>query len=213
MVDQTIKIPWLALCTVTLCAFAAGIGVSLWRAGATPQVEGLLWPDPPVLTRLALTDQHGAAFDLARLRGKWSLLFFGFTHCPDVCPTTLDVMARAARELATHPAYAAHGQLVFVSVDPARDTRGVLGRYVDYFDARMIGATGDEAELKALTRALGALYMRVEQAGAQYTVDHSAGIFFLDPKLRLLSVMTPPHVVADVVTRFDALVAFAAAGN
>ncbi|MEQ8232921.1 MAG: SCO family protein [Gammaproteobacteria bacterium] len=191
-------------------AFAAGIWLSV-RQATVPDgaaVDGLLWPDPPRLRAFELTDASGAPFTLEQLRGRWTLLFFGFTHCPDVCPTTLAELAAASAELRNHPRFGARGQVAFVSVDPARDDAATLAAYVGYFSPEFVAATAAEDELRRLTRALGALFMKVPQGGGEYTMDHSAGIFYISPDLRLVSVLTPPHSRDQIVRRFDAVSAF-----
>lgn len=210
MQASTPKIPWLAMILIAGVAFAAGIGLSYWhnRDGDVPAIDGLLWPDPPVVPDIALTRDDGTPFRLADLRGKWTLMFFGFTHCPDVCPTTLDVLAQVHTVLRKAPPYDSQGQVVFVSVDPERDTPAQLAQYVHYFHKDFIGVTGAEAELKPLAQALGVLFMKVAAGGPDYSVDHSAGIFVIDPAGRLVSVLTPPHTADAVIARFKAVSAF-----
>jgi protein SCO1 len=213
MHDSTYRRPWVIISAVIIVAFSAGATLSYLhtkRADAT-LVEGLLWPDPPVLDSIHLLDHEGTPFTLDQLRGKWSLLFFGFTSCPDVCPTTLDQLARAHEHLKSNERYRANGQIIFVSVDPDRDSPERLREYVKYFHEDFIGITASETELKALTARLGALFMKVSQGGDDYTVDHSAGIFFIDPALRLISVVTPPHSASEIVRRFDAVSTYIAA--
>ena len=210
MPKSSSSIPWPAVALVIVIAFAAGIGLSYLQGqrGESTQVEGLLWPDPPVLPSINLLDQDGAPFTQEQLRGKWSLLFFGFTHCPDICPTTLDQMARAHGALERNAHYAGRGQVVLVSLDPERDTPAILHDYVKYFHKDFLAVTASLEELSALTRAMGVLFMKVSQPGDSYSIDHSAGIFFVDPALRLVSVLTPPHNAAAIVRRFAAVSAF-----
>jgi protein SCO1 len=204
------KIPWLVMSLVTALAFAAGIGLSAWHNGGKddPHIDGLMWPDPPTVPALNLVRDDGKAFHLSDLRGKWSLLFFGFTHCPDVCPTTLTTLAQVHTALQNSPTYGRRGQVIFVSVDPQRDTPSQLAAYVHYFHKDFIGVTAEEAALKPLTRALGVLFMKVAQGGEDYSVDHSAGVFFIDPGGRLVSVMTPPHSADALIARFTAVSQF-----
>ncbi|MEQ8663069.1 MAG: SCO family protein [Gammaproteobacteria bacterium] len=198
-----------AICIIA-GAFAAGVWMSA-RHAATPSaagVDGLLWPDPPAVQPFTLTAARGGTFTLEQLRGRWTLLFFGFTHCPDVCPTTLAELAAAAAELRAHPAFGARGQVVFVSVDPARDDPAALAEYVGYFSPDFIAATAPEDELRRLTRSLGALFMKVPLGGDDYTMDHSAGIFYISPDLHLVSVLTPPHARGQIARRFASISAF-----
>ncbi len=201
--------PWLVGGTVVALAFAAGVWLSSRhaRSGAAP-VDGLLWPDPPQLAAFHLVDDSGQPFTLDDLRGRWTLMFFGFTHCPDVCPTTLEAMARAHAALQDNPAWSEHGQVVFVSVDPDRDDGEQIAQYVHYFSPDFIGATGAATELEALTRSVGVLFMKVPLGEGAYTMDHSAGIFFVAPDTRLVSVLTPPHGADAIAARFAAVESF-----
>lgn len=194
---------------VMVLAFAAGIWVSMQQSDRPDAavVDGLLWPDPPAVPAFNLYDQHGQPFTQDHFAGRWSLVFFGFTHCPDVCPTSLEAMARAHAELQNDPAWADRGQVVFISVDPERDDAANLGQYVEYFSPDFIGVSGGIEELKALTRALGVLFVKVEQ-GDSYTMDHSAGVFFVSPDLHLVSVLTPPYQASGIAQRFRAISAF-----
>ena len=204
--------PWLAMSVVIIVAFSAGATLSYWQSkpGDATLVEGLLWPDPPVLAPIHLLDHKSAPFTLDQLRGKWSLVFFGFTSCPDICPTTLDVLARVHENLISHEQYKAKGQIVFISVDPERDSPERLSEYVKYFHEDFIGVTASEEELKALTAKIGVLFMKVPQGSGEYSVDHSAGVFIIDPVLRMVSVVTPPHSADEIVRRFDAVSAYIA---
>src|SRR3989442_13601364 len=98
-----------------------------------------LFPDPKPLTAFSFTDHENRAFDLSRLKGKWSFLFFGYTHCPDICPTTLATLARARENIAKSTAGAKDVQFVFISVDPNPDTASKLGQYVSSFDPDFFG--------------------------------------------------------------------------
>jgi protein SCO1 len=115
------------------------------------------------------------------------MVFFGFTHCPDVCPTTLALMAQLARE----PRLAGL-RLVFVTVDPNRDDTLTLASYVQAFGDSITGLRGDDAALDPLLESLGAARSVQQLAGGDYVVDHSATLFFLDAQGRLSAVFTPP---------------------
>jgi protein SCO1 len=202
--------PGLIAGTLIVIAFGAGVALSYLqtRHGDPAMVEGLLWPDPPIVGPVYLLDHNSAPFTLEHLRGKWSLLFFGFTSCPDICPTTLQKLARAHEELKSHGRYRTVGQVVFVSVDPERDSPETLREYVHYFHEDFIGVTAAVEELEGFARKLGVLFMKVPQGSDDYSVDHSAGIFLIDPALRLVSVVTPPHSTAAIVRRFDKISAY-----
>jgi protein SCO1/2 len=173
------------------------------RAMLLPDQVITLFPDPKPLTAFALTDDKNRVFDLASLKGKWSFLFFGFTHCPDVCPTTLAVLARARDNIAKNAAGAEDVQFVFVSVDPNRDTAGKLRQYVDYFDTTFLGVTGDDAQIANLAGQLGAAYEVAITPGVEnYPVYHSMAVFLLDPQARYHAVFTPPHDAEAISRRF-----------
>ncbi len=195
--------------TVALAAMLAGVWLAEIyrehdsRAVLLPDQVITLFPDPKPLTAFALTDHKNRVFDLASLKGKWSFLFFGFTHCPDVCPTTLAVLARAREGIAKNTVGAEDVQFVFISVDPNRDTAGKLGQYVDYFDTTFLGVTGDDAQIGNLAGQLGAAYQVAITPGMEnYPVNHSTAVFLLDPRARYHAVFTPPHDAEAISKRF-----------
>ena len=194
---------------VALAAMLAGVWLAdIYRerdsrAVLLPNQVITLFPDPKPLTAFALTDHKNRVFDLASLKGKWSFLFFGFTHCPDVCPMTLAVLARARDSIAKHTAGAEDIQFVFISVDPNRDTVGKLGQYVDYFDTTFLGVTGNDAQIGNLAGQLGAAYqVAIKPDMENYPVFHSAAVFLLDPRARYHAVFTPPHDAEAISRRF-----------
>jgi protein SCO1/2 len=173
------------------------------RAVLLPNQVITLFPDPKPLTAFALTDHKNRVFDLASLKGKWSFLFFGFTHCPDICPTTLAVLARARDNIAKNAVGAEDIQFVFISVDPNRDTASKLRQYVDYFDTTFLGVTGNDAQIGNLAGQLGAAYQVAIKPGMEnYPVYHSAAVFLLDPRARYHAVFTPPHDAEAISRRF-----------
>ena len=131
---------------------------------------------------LALTDHNGEPRTLADFRGKVVALFFGFTHCPDVCPTTLGEMATVMKELGPD---AARLQVIFVSIDPERDTVDVLKRYVPLFHPDFLGMTGSPEEIAKAAKEFKIYYQKQVLKGGGYTMDHSAGTYLLDTEGRL----------------------------
>ncbi len=132
---------------------------------------------------LRLTDHTGATRTLADYNGRAVVIFFGYTHCPDVCPTTLAEMKAVLARLGED---AERVQVLFVTVDPQRDTREVLAQYVPAFDPRFVGLYGDEEATAKVARDFKVFYQKV--AGSRpdtYTVDHSAGSYVFDPQGRL----------------------------
>ena len=195
--------------SVTLAAMLAGVWLADIdrehdsRAMLLPDKVMTLFPDPKPLTAFALTDDKNRVFDLASLKGKWSFLFFGFTHCPDICPTTLAVLVRARDNIAKSMVGAENIQFVFISVDPDRDTTSKLRHYVDYFDTSFLGVTGDNAQIGNLAGQLGAAYQVAIEPGIEnYPVTHTTAVFLVDPRAQYHAVFTPPHDAEAISKRF-----------
>ncbi|MBT8051264.1 MAG: SCO family protein [Gammaproteobacteria bacterium] len=201
---------FLYIALVLVAVISAMTGALVWRAvedrGSGEQPALLVLPEPREIPPFELVDQEGDAYGPDRLRGQWSMLFFGFTHCPDICPGTLfdlqQLQARLEKEghsLAT--------QVVFVSVDPERDTPDRLKNYVTYFSPEFIGVTGSHEQLLPLTRKLGIAY-RIsvhEDGAAEYTVDHSASVLLMDPQGRLYGVFPAPLDITAMAAELDRL--------
>lgn len=202
--------PNVLLALAALVVLGIGLSLAIVKLTRQPDVPGLLWPDPPRIGHFALTGDDGTPLTQDDLRGRWTLMFFGFTHCPDVCPGTLAVLKQSAERIASRPGSLGDVQVLFVSVDPARDTPEVLGPYVKHFGSAFRGATGDAQALAALTQSLGVFYAKVPGAGENdYSIDHTASIFVVDPQLRVLSAIGLPHAAADIEQRLRALADFA----
>lgn len=177
-------------------ALAAGIFVaSKVTTPAEPQ-SAFIIPIPSALPEFSLLDQTGAAVNADTFRGQWDLMFFGFTHCPDICPTTLQTLANVRRELAATGAETLP-RIVLVSVDPERDTPELLGQYVDYFGDDNLAVTGNLEEVRKLTGALGIYFEKAPTEDGNYSVDHSAAVLVINPKGEFLALFSTPHIVAD----------------
>jgi protein SCO1/2 len=159
--------------------------------------------DDKPLPAFALQGPRGE-FRNANLVGQWNFMFFGYTQCPDICPTALTLMKDVKAALAGKPGTPAPGfQVVFVSVDPQRDTLRLLGEYMAAFDPNFVGITGGDAALSSLVKNLGVYYQRNDATDKQnYTVDHSAAIYLIDPQGRLAAVFSPPQQAAKMATDF-----------
>lgn len=194
-----------------LCAAGlAGIAASIVRHGSAPAPElttgTLLIPDR-ALADFSLIDQQGKAFGSADLRGRWSLLFFGYTHCPDFCPTTLTTLAAMKKRLraANSPVLP---QVIFVSVDAKRDTPAQMSKYVPYFDPEFVGLTGaDQPSIEAVAKKLGVGVIIQPTSGGNYSVDHSGLIFVLNPDGRIAAILTGPFSVEALQADFQRIVA------
>lgn len=165
---------------------------------------GTALPAPRPLTPFKLVDQHGQPFDLARLKGAWTFLFFGYTHCPDVCPTTMATLNVVTSKIAAAGGAGAPVQVVFVTVDPARDTVARLANYVPYFNKQFIGVTGSVADVDAFAAQLNILHMRSPEHAADggYTVDHTASILLIDPQARFSAIFSAPPMAPAIAEDF-----------
>lgn len=200
------------LAFVLVAVISASAGFILWQAtqkAQPPQQAALLvLPEAREIPAFELLDQDGAAFGLEQLKGKWSLLFFGFTHCPDICPSTLYDLSQLDQQIASPVGQVSRHQVIFVSVDPERDTPQRLKDYVAYFSPEFIAVTGEHAAMEPLTRKLGIAYRIAEheQGAADYSVDHSASILLLNPDGRLYGVFPSPHDVPAMLAEMRKLI-------
>lgn len=182
-------------------AIAAGAGAALWlREEPLALDAGTVLPEPHPVAAFELVDHQGRVFDRRALAGRWSLVFAGFTHCPDICPTTLATMAELDRRLGDKAP-----RLLFVSVDPERDSPARMAAYLRHFGPDLVGATGSPAAIGSFTRDLGLAQVKVPGAGGEYTVDHSAALVLLDPRVRVAGYFAPPHDVERLAADLAAL--------
>ncbi len=199
------------LAAVAVAGALAGVATAfvLTRGGsATPALErATRFETARPLAAIALRDQSEQPFDLARMRGRWTLLFFGFTNCPDVCPTTLATLADVRRRLADLPPGEIPG-VVLATVDPARDTPAALARYVAHFDPSFAGITGSAESIGAFTRDLGvAVMIGPAAADGSYAVDHSAAVFLIDPDAAYAALFSAPHDAGTIARDYRRIVA------
>jgi protein SCO1/2 len=189
---------WVVASAVVLAVLLGGLYI--WRSsGAAPPAEradassGIGGP-------FKLVNQAGVPVDERVLRGKWSAVFFGYTFCPDVCPTTLASLGRATDVLGGD---ASRFQVVFITVDPERDTPKALGAYLGSatFPKGALGLTGSPAQIAAVAKAYHVFYQKAAQ-GSSYTMDHTAVVYLMDPQGRFarpLDVSVPPAQVASQI--------------
>ncbi|MCU7917014.1 MAG: SCO family protein [Candidatus Thiodiazotropha sp. (ex Epidulcina cf. delphinae)] len=203
-----------AVSLVAAVMFGAGLMAWFYLTGpATPPEpeplqtkQALLLPELRPLKPFSLTNNQGNPFDNASLLGHWTFMSFGYTYCPDICPTTMSLFTEVDERLKrvkTPQPY----QIAFVSVDPQRDTLERLTDYVTYFNPAFIGATGPEPALQQLTKPLGILYARVEteESAMGYVMDHSASILLVDPQGRFHAYFSPPHDAEAMASDFLAI--------
>jgi len=171
---------WLAACVAALSICVSGA-----RAGAAPD-----W-------QFRLTTLSGHDVTMADYRGKWLLIYFGYTFCPDVCPTTLSELGNALKALGPR---ASRVHTLFITLDPARDKTPVLARYLKAFDPRIEGLRGDPEETEDAAKSFH-VYYRLRSVGhGEYAVDHSSYIYVFDPQghfVQLLSPDAPGHKIAE----------------
>ena len=194
------------IATIIIVIVALGAGMLTARLLFKPRTDfselsATVFQQPRAIQPFALLDHHGDAFTADSLSGQWTFVFFGYTHCPDVCPTTLSVLNSVATRLADAPDAT---RFVFVTVDPERDTPEVLNRYVSYFNGEFVGVTGEPAAIGELTRQLGIMYMRVEDQGdpASYLVDHTASILLFNPEGHFQALFSPPLDADTIASEF-----------
>ena len=161
-------------------------------------------PEPIELPDFSLLDHTNKPVTTDTFRGQWDLIFFGFTNCPDICPTTLQTLASIKRELENIGSETTP-RIVLVSVDPERDTPAVLGQYMNYFGQGNLAVTGQIDEIVKLTTALGIYFKKTVVDGDNYSVDHSAAVLLINPDGEFSALFSAPHLLADYVNDLPAI--------
>ena len=201
---------------ILLLALAAGLGLlaaqkffgpaqpaSAWPATRTVK----LFPQPRALPEFSLRQSDGTQLADGELKGHWTLVFLGFTYCPDVCPTTLAELARAQNQWRAMPD-SIRPRVLFVSADPERDTPQLVAQYARAFHPDSLAATAPLPQLEAFARSLSLVFMKVPGASgdpADYSIDHSAALVLLDPQARMAGVTQPPFDVKGIAADLDML--------
>ena len=169
---------WLAV-FIVVAAVAGVVGSRYWPTHKQPTVQAVT--ESVIKAEFSLIDHTGRAVTSKDFRGRWLLVFYGFTNCPDVCPTALNTVAAVIEALGPDADKVAP---IFITVDPARDTAEVMAGYVAAFDPRIIGLTGTEEQVAAALKTARVYYAKVNQSAAPggYTMDHSSYLYLFDPK-------------------------------
>jgi protein SCO1/2 len=195
---------------IAILAFALGayLARDMLPAERTPPelARGTVFREPRPLPDVALTDQDGNRLDSEAMRSHWTLLFFGFTQCPDVCPTTLATLAQARRKLSDLPPQQ-QPRVLLVSVDPERDDPERLRSYVRFFDPEFLGATGTADQVAAAAAAFGVPYAKVPLHGGDYTMDHGSGVFVVGPS-GLVAYSSGPQDATELASDYRKIVAY-----
>jgi protein SCO1 len=167
------------------------------------ELKGILLPQAKMLQPFKLIDHNNKPFELDHFKDRWSFLFFGYTRCPDICPTALGELAAVFENLSQEQKILGNSQGVFVSIDPERDSPESLKEYVGYFNPGFIGVTGGSEELKEFTKQLGATYMlspKRDEDG-DYQVFHTSAVFLINPKGEFSAIFQPSMSNPDKITQ------------
>ncbi|MEM7208236.1 MAG: SCO family protein [Pseudomonadota bacterium] len=153
------------------------------------------------LPEFSLIDHTGAEVNRNQFDDQWSMVFVGYTFCPDVCPITMAILEQTRNKL-LEQGLETIPQLVFLSVDPERDSSARIGEYINYFGGNIVGLTGNQGDIDKVVRSIGAVYIHApdKAENPNYLVDHSSGVFLVGPDTSLRAVLSAPHV-ADVLAQ------------
>ena len=167
--------------TVVVTSFINRVGEPRIMSLAETRANGLfLFDTPRDPGEFSLIDHHGSPFTREDLIDQWTLIFFGFTHCPDICPTTMAELAELKAQLVGTEA--SDARVVMLSVDPARDTPERLAQYVPYFHADFVGVTGDFTDILSFAQRLNAPFRKVSEPDGAYQMEHSANVMLMNPR-------------------------------
>ena len=182
---------WPAVAAVSLAALGLAAAFLAGRpAEHTLALQaGIALPQPRPLPEFTLREDDRRPFTRDSLHGRWTLVFAGFTSCPDICPATLAMLATTAERLQLAEREV---QVVFVTLDPERDDPATVRAYLDHFNTSFRGVTGDKAQIDVLMDALGLAYLRVPTGANSYTIDHSTALALVDPQARVAGYFKAP---------------------
>lgn len=184
-----------ALSTAAWFSFDAGLDMS------RNEVQGTVLTEAKTVDAFDLIDNKQQPFTLQNLKDKWSILFFGYTHCPDICLTTMNTLKQVHLLLPDHQAEST--QVVFVSIDYERDTPEILDEYVSYFSNDFVGVTGSAEGLEKFAENLGVPFKKPEMSKDNtgtddYLIDHSTSIILVNPEAKVKAELTAPYRVPDL---------------
>jgi len=206
---RSLKTGFALLFAVAVLTSAVLLNQSAQSESIPEELRGLLNKQPVAVPEFKLVDQQNNPFTVERLKGAWTFLFFGYTHCPDVCPTTLTELDNAASRLNELQTPQRKIQYVFISVDPQRDTPELLRDYVSYFGVKFLAATGGEQDLKQLAKPLGIKFERGIGTETEYLVNHSSAMLLIDPQARYYAKFRAPHYSEEIVEGFKQIITYA----
>ena len=172
--------------------------------------SGIVLKQPRSLTNFSFTDSQGKTFTPQQLKGHWSLVFFGFTHCPMICPTTLAELNSVYQQLQQQK-ITQLPEVVMISIDPTRDTVARLRDYIQGFNPNFFAARGSLEQTQQLTQQLGIVFMRSQAKGAssqEYNIDHSGTIVLLNPAGQVQAFFSQPHKAEQIVKDYQQVVSY-----
>lgn len=188
---MTARLFWVLVGLGALCAALAGFLLAAQVDSSRPVLASGTWlPAARPIADFTLVDSRGRPVTRTVLLGRPTLVYFGFTHCPDECPDTLAALARVRKQTAI-----AGLQVLFITVDPERDTPAVLASYLRHFDPTFLGLTGAPGEISRLAATLGIGISRVNLPGGGYDFEHTEAVLLFDSRAREVGVFTPPFDV------------------
>ena len=196
---------------VLIIVFPLSLGIlfSQYMSQGKGTLEGVaatVLPEARPLPGFLLEDHRGKAFTNESLRGQWSFVFFGYTHCPDICPITLALLNQVDQVL-KKDSRDKIPKTIFISVDPERDTVAQLAEYVTYFNSEFTGVTGSLENLQVLTKSLGIAFGKEgDTESVEYEVFHSARIMLIDPEARLKALFSSPHDINTIVDDYKKII-------
>ena len=189
-----------------IIALAAGmlLGINTQEKAPEPPppIKGTILPIAKVLNDFQLVDHHLQSLTKDSLKNQWTLVFMGYTNCPDICPTTLSTLRQVSQLMEEQQLKAP--TMLFISADPDRDTPDLLRQYVTYFNKDYLGATGDEKEIAALAKQLAVFYKKVPGTSGDinqndYLIDHSSSLMLINPDGNLQAYLTAPHSPMQII--------------
>jgi protein SCO1/2 len=193
--------PYFLFILVAIVAIGSGLLVQSSKAPPIDRPEFkkvILLPNTKALINTDFIDHKGQNFSIENFKGKWSILFFGFTNCPDICPTTMQTLKQVKANLEQAGVWHNY-QVIMVSVDPERDTTERLANYVPYFDPEFIGISSALETTESFAKNVGILFFKNERTeDNNYDVDHGAALILVDPDAQYAGVITAPHLVGPI---------------
>ena len=180
------------------------LNYSKWEYNVQPvNISGTLIPKGKNLPAFILNDGSGS-FDDSRLLNRWSIMFFGYTRCPDICPNTLSILNKMYKQVDDLPRKK-RPQVLFISVDSEHDTNDTPNKYAKYFNKNFTGLSGTEAQLDSLTKGLGVVSTKVQVSADNYIYDHSSTLFIINPKGQLQAILSAPFTAEQLAKDYRVL--------